>query len=288
MHRLRPTLVLLALLVGGLAVPADPRPADEKKYAPMPWHLMDAWWDLGRQTPFESLAVDVTLSDDVPSSVNLYVSPVGLAHLSKTPFYGGIQTQADGYTKKDRKLRAIGPGFLFSMWGQRSLDAIRPSEGGLCQSSGHEGDFVSVRRPYAWKKGAYTFRLSRMDQETVGGKPFTWVGAFVYSHQKDENVFVGALRFPGEKLVLDRKVANFVEVYGRRRPVADIPRVVVTFGPPVVNGQRPAKVSAEVIYPQGAPDYADAAARDGSLVVTVGRPVAARTKRRVKLIGGEK
>ena len=75
-----------------------------------------------------------------------------------------------------------------------------------------------------------------MDQEMIDGKPYTWVGAFVYSHEKDENVFVGALRFKGEKLVLDRKVANFVEVYGRRRPVADIPKVTVTFGPPVVNG----------------------------------------------------
>ena len=78
-----------------------------------------------------------------------------------------------------------------------------------------------------------------MDQEEIDGKPFTWVGAFVYSHDKDENLFVGALRFKGEKLVLDRKVANFVEVYGRRRPVADIPRVTVTFGSPVVNGKAP-------------------------------------------------
>jgi hypothetical protein len=37
--------------------------------------------------------VDVTISADVPSTVNLYISPIGLGHLSKTPFYGGIQTQ---------------------------------------------------------------------------------------------------------------------------------------------------------------------------------------------------
>src|SRR5262249_6212060 len=163
-----------------------------------------------------------------PSSVNLYLSPVGLGHLSRTPFYGGLQTQVDGHTKKDPKLRTLGPGCLFSMWGERSLDAIRPSEGGFCQSSGHEGDVVSVRRPYDWKKGTYTYRLTRMDQESSDGQPCTWVGAFVYSHQKDENVFVGALRFKGERLVLDRKVANFVEVYGRQRPVADIPKVTVT------------------------------------------------------------
>jgi len=43
-----------------------------------------------------------------------------------------------------------------------------------------------------------------MDQETIGGQPHTWVGAFVYSHESDENVFVGDLRFKNEKLTLDR------------------------------------------------------------------------------------
>jgi hypothetical protein len=288
MKYVRPVLVVLCLVGLALATAAggDP-PKGEKTYAPMPWHLVDVWWDIGEETPFESLAVDVTVSDDVPSSVNLYIAPVGLGHLSKTPFYGGIQTQADGNTKKDQKLRAIGPGFLFSMWGERGLDAVRPSEGGLCQSSGHEGDFVSARRPFAWKKGKYTYRLVRMDQEMIDGKPFTWVGAFVYSHEKDENVFIGALRFKGEKLVLDRKVANFVEIYGRRKPVADIPKVTVTFGPPVVNGKATPK-TAEAIYPKGVPDYADAKAKDGTLVVVVGNEVEGRTKRRVKLIEGQK
>ena len=254
----------------------------------MPWHLVDTWWDIGQETPFESLAVDVSISDDIPSSVSLYIAPIGIGHLSKTPFYGGIQTMADGYTKKEPKLRTIGPGFLFSMWGERSLDAIRPADGGLCQSSGHEGDFVSVRRPFAWKKGKFTYRLARMDQETIEGKPYTWIGAFVHAKQTDENLFVGALRFKGEKLVLARSVANFVEVYGRRRPVADIPKVTVTFSAPVVNGVPAANPSASAVYPKDVPDYADAVAKDGSLVVTVGQPVEGRTKRNVKLIEAKK
>ncbi len=280
----------IALFVLALAItcPVGAQPAAEKQYARMPWHLVDIWWDLGKESPFESLSVDVTISEDVPSSVNLYISPVGLAHLSKIPFYGGIQTQADGHTRKDQRIRTIGPGFLFSMWGERSLDAIRPSVGGFCQSSGHEGDFVSVRRPYGWKKGQYTYKLVRMDMEVIEGKPCTWVGAFVYSHEKDENVFVGALRFKGENLVLDRRVANFVEVYGRRRPVSDIPKVTVTFGTIKVNGQRVEKPTATAVYPKRVPDYANAVARDGSLVITVGQPVENRTKRRVDLIGKQK
>jgi hypothetical protein len=256
----------------------------EKSYAPMPWHLVDTWWDIGKATPFESLAVDVTISDDVPSSVNLYIAPIGLGHLSKTPFYGGIQTQADGYTRRDQKLRQIGPGFLFSMWGERSQNAIRASDGGFFQSSGHEGDFVSVRRAFGWKKGKYTYRLSRMDQQTIDGKTYTWVGAFVYSHENDENLFVGALRFKGENLILDRNVANFIEVYGRRRPVTDIPKVTVTFSPPIVNGIVATNSTAKAIYPKSVPDYAEGAVHDGSLVIKVGHAVKGRERREVILL----
>ncbi len=282
----------LLLLFLGINLPTtasdDETDKGEKKYAPMPWHLVDTWWDIGKETAFESLAVDVTISDDVSPFVNLYIAPIGLGHLSKSPFYGGIQTNADGYTKRDQNLRQIGPGFLFSMWGERSHEAIRPSDGGYFQSSGHEGDFVSVRRPFGWKKGKYTYRLNRMDHEMIDGKSFTWVGAFVYSHESDENVFVGALRFKGEKLILDHKVANFVEVYGQLRPVSDIPKVTVTFGPPVVNGIRAKNPTAEAIYPKGVPDYADAVAKNGSLVITVGHPVKGREKREAILIERER
>lgn len=287
MTRLK-SLALAVLLCSGVRPPgaiADDPPRAAKAYAPMPWHLVDTWWDAGEAIPFESLSVDVTIGEDVPPAVSLYIAPIGLGHLSGTPFYGGIQTRSDGNTRDDPKLRGIGPGFLFSMWGERSIDAIRPSEGGFFQSSGHEGDFVSARRPYAWKKGKYTYRLVRMDEEVIDGKPFTWVGAFVLSHEKGENLFVGALRFPGKDLVLDGKVANFVEIYGRERPVEEIPAVTVTFGPPVVNGKAAGR-KAEAVYPEGVPDYADAAAQDGSLVITVGKPVADRRERRAKLIGG--
>jgi len=251
----------------------------------MPWHLVDLWWDFGEEAPFESYSIDVTISDDVPATSNLYIAPIGIAHLNKIPFYGGIQTQADGHTKTDRHIRKIGPGFLMSMWGERSLDAIRPSIGGLCQSSGHEGDFVSVRRPYEWSKGTYTYRVVRMDEEIIDGTPHTWVGAFVYAHDKDENVFIGALRFKGEDLVLSSKVASFVEVYGRRIPVNEIPKVTVTFGNLKVNG-KPVKVKgATAVYPKNVPDYAEAVGKDGMVVVTVGQAIENREERKAVLIG---
>ena len=261
-------------------------PAQDSKaeYKPMPWHLVDIWWDMGQDMPFESYSIDVDISDGVPSTKNLYISPVGIGHLNNNPFYGGIQTQVDGHTKQDQQLRKLGHGLIFSMWGQRSLDAIRPSVGGFCQSAGNEGDFVSVRRPYDWKKGKYTYKIVKMDKEEVEGQPATWVGAFVNSHDKDENVFIGALRFKGENLVLARKVANFIEVYGPRIPVNEIPKVIVTFGNLKVNGKPVKPASAEAIYPKKIPDYAGVVAKDGALVVTVGQPVENRKERKVRLI----
>ena len=141
-----------------------------------------------------------------------------------------------------------------------------------------------VRRPYEWSKGTYTYRVVRMDKELVEGKPFTWVGAFVYSHEKDENVFIGALRFPGDHLVLDRKIASFVEVYGRAIPVEQIPKVTVTFGNLRVNGQPVDDPSATAVYPEGVPDYANTTAQDGYLIVKVGKPVEDRVQRRVKVL----
>jgi hypothetical protein len=276
----------LVLFAATFAKPllAQEIPTNAKKYAPMPWHLVDTWWDIGKEQVFESLAVDVTISDDVPASVNLYIAPIGLGHLDKTPFYGGIQTQSDGNTRSDPKLRRIGPGLLFSMWNERKVEAIRPAMGGYFQSSGHEGDFVSARRPYQWTKGKYTYRLCRMDREVVDGEARTWVGAFVYSHGKDENIFVGALRFKGEKLLLQRKVANFVEIYGAARPVADIPKLAITFGSPVVNGVLVKGATAEAVYPLGVPDVAETEVKDGGLLITLGEERAVRPKRRVKLL----
>jgi len=272
-------ILLLGFLLSAVSlVAAEPERA--VRYKSMPWHLVDIWWDLGRDVPFESYSIDVTIKDRVPADVNLYIAPIGLGHLSRIAFYGGLQTQADGYTKRDRRLRKIGPGFLMSMWGERSHDAIRPAVGGFCQSSGHEGDFVSVRRAYPWAPGRYTYRIVRMDREQVADQGCTWVGAFVYSHVKDENIFVGALRFPGEKLVLSRQLASFVEIYGRRQPVEKIPKVQITFGNLRVNGQEVERPGALAVYPKGVPDYAEAKLQKQQLVVQVGEPVEARRTRR--------
>lgn len=257
---------------------------DAPKIKQPPWHLVDIWWDTGKDWPFESYSIEATLHEAVPADVRLYIAPIGIAHLEKTPFYGGLQTQSDGNTKQDRRLRKLGPGLLMSMWGQRSLDAIRPSLGGFCQSSGHEGDFVSVRRPYAWAPGRYTYRVVRMDKELVENKPYTWVGAFVYCHAKDENVFIGALRFPGENLTLGRKLASFVEIYGPAIPIQNIPKATITFGNLRVNGLPVENVRASAHYPPEVPARANTTAQRGLLEVRIGEPAPANRPNRVQLL----
>jgi hypothetical protein len=122
-----------------------------------------------------------------------------------------------------------------------------------------------------------------MDRETVEGRPVTWVGAFVYSHTTNENIFIGALRFPGENLILDKSLASFVEIYGPMIPVEEIPEVTVTFGNLRVNGEPVEHPSATAVYPKDVPDYAEAAGEDGKVVVRVGKPVE-RTERQVRLL----
>ena len=87
--------MIRATLFVAVTLIAVEAPAQEAKseFKPTPWHLVDIWWDMGQDTPFESYSIDVDISDDVPSTKNLYIAPIGLGHLSNIPFYGGIQTQ---------------------------------------------------------------------------------------------------------------------------------------------------------------------------------------------------
>ena len=236
--------------------------AQESKFEfkPTPWHLVDLWWDIGQESPFESYSIDVDISDDMPSSESLHRPhrdrpPQQDSVLRRHPNAGWMATPSGINTFARSALASFSP-----CGASGASMPSGPPWAAFCQSSGHEGDFVSVRRPYEWKKGKFTYKVVRMDKEEIDGKPFTWVGVFVYSHDKDENVFVGALRFPGENLVLAGKVASFVEVYGPRIPVSEIPKVMVTFGNLTVNG-KPVKVAtAEAIYPKKVPDYAEAVA----------------------------
>lgn len=245
-----------------------------------PWHLADLWWRFAEPTPhFESLDMDVTIDRDVSTNVNLYIAPCGLGELSGIRFYGGLQSNANGWTSKTNRERAhIGKGGIFSRWGKGALsvEQARGAADSRFEAAGYEGDFVSVRRPFAWNKGTYTWSLRACDTETAGSNVFTWISCFITSHESGRTHYIGSLRFEGTDLTFWAQHSAFVEVYSTAKiPKSGIPEVTVTFGYPRINGRAPKFKSASVHHPapgqpSGSPDCATATADGGNIVVKVG------------------
>lgn len=283
-HRFIALTVLLSPVV--CCFPSDDEP--KQSYTVWPsWQLVDIGWDTGEERPFDSCSIDITINADVPEDSELLIVPI-CGHLSNTLFSCGFASKIRGaFTKEDRLPLTIGPGMIFSRWGELSLDAVRPSVKGYCFSGDQEGKHVSVRPPFVWGKGKYTVKLVNMDKERIGDRPYRWVGGFVYSHEKDENFFVGGLRFEGESLKLTKRPASFVAVFGEKEQglVEKIPRLEIRLENLKVNNElvKPPLVMAH--YEKDTPDYADAKLSGGAIVIKVGEKVEGRKERVVTLIG---
>ena len=223
---------------------------------PRPWHLADIWWTFAEPIKnFESLSVDISIDRDLSSLYNLYIAPVGLAEINGVAFYGGIQSNINGWTsKKNRKRMHPGQGAIFSRWAKKKnqpigLEHVRMAANGLCESAGYEGEFASVRRPLNWKKGKYTYSIIKGDRETVKDKEHTWFHCIVRSHETGNTVYIGSLRFEGKAFSYWNKHAAFVEVYSTKKiPKSAIPKINVTFEHPYINGKKPLSKMITVNY----------------------------------------
>jgi len=267
-------VVFLNLALAGTAGPVAPA-----KLPHQPWHTADLWWVFKNPTPhFESMDMDVTIDRDVPSTFNLYISTCGLGELSGVRFYGGLQTNANGWPTKEPGDRVfIGKGGIFSRWGEKISTAYaRGIEGTHFEAAGYEGDFVSVRRAFQWTKGTYTWSLRATDTETVDGRDYTWIGCFITSHETGLTNYIGSLRFEGKDLTYWNQHSAFVEIYSTARiPTSEIPEVKVTFGYPRINGKMPGLKYANVNHPangemSSSPDCATAVADGSNVVVSLG------------------
>jgi hypothetical protein len=249
-----------------------------------PWHVANIWWDFEKPVDhFASLEVDVTIDRDVPSAYNLYISPCGIAKINGLQFYGGIQTNINGWANKESRERVFpGKGAIFSRWsGDKTtpigLDHVRPAAADcVVESAGYEGEFASVRRPFAWTKGTYTYSITKGKPEKVGDVACTWFDCRVRDAQ-GRTVEVGSLRFEGTDFTFWAKHSAFVEVYSTAKiPKSGIPKVRIAFGWPRLNGSKAALKKASAYYPDpkggvtGSPDCAWVKADGADCVVEVG------------------
>ena len=197
------------------------------------WHMADVWVDLDHAPgDFETFCITFRIEGETADDLNFYFAPFNGA-INQLTFYGGIQTHIDGRRPDGRQVRRD-KGALFSRWRERDTDAIMAAAGGLYQSLGNEGEFISVRNNFAWGQGRY--RLCLLKSDLVEGDPLpenydaddiamswgryehTWVRMEATDLSSNDTTFIGALAVPGKTLALRRRNALFVEIYGRPSP----------------------------------------------------------------------
>lgn len=285
-------LLLAAPLVGAEDKCLQPSPVEMAKAAGVelpgyPWHTAVVWWKFKeRIEDFTSMEVDITIDRDVSEDYNLYISPCGAGTLNGLSFYGGLQTNINGWANmgKDSRERVYrGKGAIFSRWSHDKktpigLHHVRPAaDDCLVESAGYEGEFASVRRPFAWTKGTYTYRIAKGKSEVVEGKDHTWFDCSVKDAEGNIHE-VGSLRFEGKDFTYSGNNAAFVEVYRTATiPASGIPKVVVTLGWPRINGQKHDLKEASAYHkdPAGkeiarSPDCANVTADGENAVVELG------------------
>ncbi|MCW1926647.1 hypothetical protein OKA05_29105 [Luteolibacter arcticus] len=249
-----------------------------------PWHVANIWWDFtGKTEHFESLAMDVAIDRDVPSTYNLYIAPVGVGFINGLQFYGGLQSNINGWASKESRERIHpGKGAIFSRWSKDQKTPIglehvhTAGPDCLVESAGYEGEFASVRRPFAWTKGTYTYEIVKGETEKAeGDSPAkTWFHCRVTDSTGKVHP-VGSIRFEGDDFTFWEKHSAFVEVYSTAKiPSSNIPKVNVTFGWPRLNGKKAPLKNASAYYPHdrgpAAPDCAWVKADGENCVVEVG------------------
>lgn len=235
--------------------------AAAEKWRPLPWHLVDLYYDLDETPEFDTVEVTASLDGDLAARSYVYLAPL-YGKIGGTPFYFGMQTDMRG--KGDYR----GKGFIFSRWGKARTSDARVAADGWSQAlsarlSG-EGEFVGVRRPWPWRQGAYAFRLSRTGD---------WLDLSVLEESSGTWIDVGGLRFPGPSFTFDDGPVGFVELYpyplGKGFPDDYVlPSATIRLTPPKLNGHVvPRKATA--IGGRGVPTLVEVAGSDAESIIVL-------------------
>lgn len=216
--------------------PTPPATPDRYQEISPPEHMAFISWDWNpgeRERGFEELEIAFTIHNDpegLPDGNGLYFMTC-YGKIAGTSFYFGLQKDYFGI-QEHRGKRAI-----FSRWDTRDLNLARFSaEDGWAQSSGHEGDFIGVRRLLAWGPGDYVARLGPDGSDADG----EWYGLWITDVNTEVSTWIGSLWFPKKdgSARIGGPVYSTLEVYGfpAIRPI-DIPEWHVTVGRPAGDGQ---------------------------------------------------
>ena len=245
-----PTLTPTATAIPPTSTPTPtptqiPGRTDLYEKVALPEHMAYIWWGWTQAQDdrgFEELEVAFTVHNDVgdmPGLDGLYLM-VCYGKIAETPFYLGIQTNAHSATLP---FYGRGKAAIFSRWETRDLELARFSEeDGWTQSSGHEGDFIGVRRSYDWGPGEYIARLGPDGEDRDG----VWFGLWITDQRTGTETWIGSMKFPKVKGAarIGGPVYSTMDVYGGTpiRPI-DIPEWHVTMSRPSGDG-RPARRGA--------------------------------------------
>lgn len=245
-----------------------------------PWHVVGLDFILDQSYEIETYSMDLKILSNVPDSIYLYIAPFGTGEINGTQFYGGIQTQCGGYYsvikgKNSGRFIPIGRAMIFSRWGNRESLAFKKAEGGVCESSGYESDFVSVRNGLNWGKGTYTLTMKKTKETVIiDSLLHTYVELQVYDHKKKQTYSCGSLAFPGTTLVLSQQNYIFFELYSKRVNVNYLPAMKFVCENYRVNGN-PVKIPfAASAYQKDYPKYANVNFLDGKFTIELGKPSA--------------
>lgn len=220
-------------------------PSNQDKLVGVPEHMANIWWhwpsgsdDAGRElNTFQELEMDFTIHNDVSDFSDdhgLYLM-LGYGYIEDIDFYFGLQTDVGDPVTGGR-----GKGLIFSRWQTRDLANARiaDAEEGWTESSGHEGDFIGVRRSYPWEAREYRVRMAPDGADAEG----TWFGVWITDKASGSTTWIGSLKFPylNSEAVIQSPVYTALEIYGSPtiRPV-DIPEWRVSFEKPFGDGVEP-------------------------------------------------
>ena len=216
-----------------------PGKSDLHAFARTPEHMAAIWWDWDRDADsklreFREMEIDFTIHNNVRdfSDQNGIYLMLSQSNISDVGFYFGLQT--DVYAPDPPYWR--GKGLIFSRWKTRDLANARVAdlEEGWTQSSGHEGDFIGVRRSYEWGAGDYQVRIAPDGAEPDG----EWFGLWITDLSSNMTTWIGSLKFPflNGTATIGPSSYTTVEIYGHPIRPIDIPEWHISVERPLGDG----------------------------------------------------